>query len=1103
MRFSFYLLLLFVVSVPANSEAADGTYLSPFGPIVSISLLQAGQTYENFVHQGADHIYILHPEDKKVISVEFEPDSQQVELTVVSSSGARLLQTHCSRNVLCRQQLLFAPEPGHSLIFTIRSPSLPDSIHYSLYVTGSPELSDRAKSALTTFDEMQEAEELIAIQDNQSTTLAVAKYQTVLQRWNELKDPLGEAEGLSRLGDAQALLGNNRAALNCYRQASLIFRDLKDGRSIAYTEIRIGEALTRLSATKEAIGHLNVALRYFSDAHDRFGEAATLYNVAIIQFNTGDFFSALTAYRRVFILWNECGEKLSAARTQASIAATHAELKETETAIEIYRQALPVLRGASDRNGTASALIGMGVMYKDFGDFQKALDATYEALDLVKQTGDRRAEAEALNNLGLIYKNSGDVEKALQFYQQSLALRQQVEDVGGEAVTLNNLGLYYQDQSDFSKALDCFEKAFELSRKIGSSQSEALALQYKWQSELGLHNRDLATGDLQRAYEIFVQLGDRSGQASCLETRGRIREDAGEPEEAQKLYVQALTLVRNSNDRPAEARVLLRIARLLRARGELKPAGDNVQESIRILESIRSELLSRSLRISYLSAVRDAYELFVDLLYQMHLVQPQAGYEAIAFRVSEGSRARSLADLLVEPVSAQRGIDPSLIEQQKAVRAALSAAQQKRLEIQARDHPDEEILHATIQIESLQLELEQLESRIRRKNAEVSATHPPPATLREVQQRLLEPDTVLLEFLLGEEKGYAWAVTSTESRMYSIPAAAEIQERVVALYGQLSRIGSENYESEYSKSISSWLAQQLLAPAADLIRDRRILISADGALQYLPFAVLQLPGESRPLGIDHQVSQLPSATSLLLLREEMKNRATPSKWIALFADPVFDPDDPRIHHANGVQRSAHPPQSFSVTRIPFTRREAQAILSLVPRKAAFLATDLDASRETLENTPMKDYKYLHFATHGILDASNPDVSGLLLSLYAGDGRARPGLITAADISRLQLNADLVVLSGCNTALGKQVRGEGLLGIVRAFMDAGAQRVIASLWSVEDAAGVEIMRHFYAGMIRRKLSPAAAMLETRRFLYNQPKFRSPYYWAAFMLVGEYN
>ena len=256
--------------------------------------------------------------------------------------------------------------------------------------------------------------------------------------------------------------------------------------------------------------------------------------------------------------------------------------------------------------------------------------------------------------------------------------------------------------------------------------------------------------------------------------------------------------------------------------------------------------------------------------------------------------------------------------------------------------------------------------------------------------------------------------------------------------------------------------------------------------------------------VEHEIVSLPSASVLAVLRRETRDREPPARSVAVLADPVFEADDPRLRVVAGARRSGTSPASRrgGYPRLAATRQEADAILALAPEGTTLRAVDFDASRTTATSPDLAQYRFVHFATHGVFDDDNPGLSGVVLSTFGPRGQVQDGMLRLHDIYGLHLPAEMVVLSACNTALGRPVRGEGLVGIVRGFLYAGAKRVVASLWKVDDDATVEMMRRLYGEMLEKNLAPAAALRQAQIGLWRQERWRAPYYWAAFVLQGEW-
>jgi CHAT domain-containing protein len=421
--------------------------------------------------------------------------------------------------------------------------------------------------------------------------------------------------------------------------------------------------------------------------------------------------------------------------------------------------------------------------------------------------------------------------------------------------------------------------------------------------------------------------------------------------------------------------------------------------------------------------------------------------------------------------------------------------------------------------------------------------------------------TLLLEYLLGEQHSVLWAVTSDSVKLYELPGRAVIEraaQRVTELLtARLPRDNETNLEA-YKRAAQSRsqfpaaaadLSQMILGPVAGELGRKRLLIVADGALHFIPFAVLPTPRtddqmKSRMVGrgpaanrrdrpsaisnrqspntliLDHEIVNLPSASVLGMLQRRRQTRPVAQKLLALLADPVFERDDPRFNpespgattppQSDGVSlRSAAaistiPGMQGRLTRLRFARQEADHILAALSpeeRERSLAAFDFTASQELALSPELGLYRYLHFATHGFLDNERPELSGVALSLLDRDGRDKDGFLRLVEIYNLRLAAELVTLSACETGLGKQVSGEGIVGLTHGFLHAGASRVLVSLWKVDDRASARLMRRVYEGIFREKLSPAAALRKAQLSLRQDPATSDPFFWAAFVLHGE--
>ncbi|MBD1812266.1 CHAT domain-containing protein, partial [Microcoleus sp. FACHB-DQ6] len=494
-----------------------------------------------------------------------------------------------------------------------------------------------------------------------------------------------------------------------------------------------------------------------------------------------------------------------------------------------------------------------------------------------------------------------------------------------------------------------------------------------------------------------------------------------------------------------------------------------------------------------------------------------------ALEASERSRARSLLELLQESnANIREGISPDLLQQEKSLQQQLDAIEKQR--IQAVSSPNSNATKIA-EIDSGRLALleqyQQIQTKIRSASPRYAAlTQPQPLTLPEIQKQILDENTILLQYSLGPYRSYLWVVTSTGLTSYELPKQADIETAARNFRDAVTSQIQRDIPQQVAEA-SANLGQVILQPAAAQLGSKRLLIVPDGVLHYTPFSALtisQTAGQNTnvPLIAEHEIITLPSASTLAILRQNYADRKPPSQTLAVLADPVFSPDDERIKgritqstteklDANnlGLNQSLRASnRGWPPERLPFSRQEAQTISSLFPSASTRQILDFDASRTTATDGNLVNYQIIHIATHGMANSKNPELSGILMSTVDDKGNLVNGFLRLTDIFNLKLAANLVVLSACQSGMGQNVKGEGMVGLTRGFMYAGAQRVAVSLWSVDDEGTAVLMQKFYQKMVQQKLAPAAALRAAQLEMMQEEKWKSPYYWAAFTLQGEW-
>jgi CHAT domain-containing protein/tetratricopeptide (TPR) repeat protein len=959
----------------------------------------------------------------------------------------------------------------------------------------------QAQEQLLAVRHYVEAERLAAENTAEAQRQAVEKYQAALTIWRRLKDQSGESRALNGLGAAYYTLGEWRQAVSYFEQALPLVR---------------------------AVG-------------SRAGEASVLFNLAFCQDSLGDTALALELYQQALPILRELGNRTDEASTLNNMGQLYAGLGAREKALDHYTRSLQLEREIGVKGSERAVLSNLAWFYDSGGDKQTALDYYRQSLALSQAAGDQRTEIRVLNNLAAVWRSLGETGQAIELNERALALSRATGDQDGEAQSLHSLGFAHDRNGADEQALKFYERALELKQKLGDRSGQA--------STLGNLAVIVARrGDVQRALEMRQQelelcrsTGYRSGEASALNGLGNLYAGA-EPQKALELYLSARDLFRSVQDAGGEAAALYQAAAVYESLGQLSAARDCMAAVIGFIESQRAGLVSQELRASYFSTKQRYYEAYIRLLMRQHEQDATKGFDAAALEMSEQARARSLLELLAETrVGIRQGADPALLARDRELREQLNAKAAAQTRLLNSQKTAAQAAALAREIASLSSQLQELETQLRRTSPRYAAlTQPQPLTLKEIQQQV-DSETLLLEYALGEKQSYLWVVSPTSINSYTLAPRAEIEAAARRVYELLiARPEKPGAPDAQFIAQASALSRMLFGPAVSQIGQKRLLIVAPGILSSLPFAALPKPGvgsresevgikrasdlsaeslpnsEFRLLIAEHELINLPSASALAVIRREAANRATANNTVAVLADPVFEEADPRVaakknrapasvDAAGAELRRAIRSANFSragFARLPFSAEEADAILSITPSSTGLKATGFRASRATAISDALAQYRVVHFATHGLLNNEQPELSGLVFSLFDESGKPQDGFLRLHEIFNLKLNADLVVLSACQTGLGKEVKGEGLVGLTRGFMYAGAPRVVASLWQVDDLATAELMKRFYRGMLKEHLRPAAALRAAQLEMSKQKRWAAPYYWAAFTLQGEW-
>lgn len=818
----------------------------------------------------------------------------------------------------------------------------------------------------------------------------------------------------------------------------------------------------------------------------------------------GALIGAADEYGKSLDLWQITGEPERMTATRYRLGQTLQDLYEQERALNVYRPALVEARSRGDRLAEAFLLDRMGRSFFFSQQPAKAAKLYEQSLVLFRLEKYRPGEADVLNNLGLAYTRQGKFPEGISLILESLRIWEELGGLRAQVLSRQNLGDLYIGLAEPDKAFDQYESALEIS----SGQTELLA---RVTGGIGAAHAesgraDLGIPELAQSVELWRGLGNRRWEAITLIRLADAHTQERELTEARNLLQEALRLARRKPidhrvegmalgnlgrvlDLQGQGRAALAhfdqaraafeddpssLVRVLRGRaeaalhsGDLDVAHKDAQEAIAILERLRSPLPTEfSLR-------RSLYELHVEILMSLHERNPDESYAIEAFNAAEAVRSRSLLD---DAKTLQVDLDPGLLAEKADLEERL-----RRLEMQRWASQETGTEAIERKIREVETSLGVFRTRLEERGL---AGSPRALTLPEVQ-RSLDPDTLLLVYFLGAQRAWLWEVTSDRFVTHKLAERSEVEKQAEKVNKQLARNSPREWHA-WTPALKK-LSGTLLEPVAEHLEERHLLISSDGILHLTPFAALldprtlarsgppgTEPGSPRFLILDHRLVMIPSISAVTATREALAGRTPALGGVAVMAAPDFAGRFEPLRH------------SFE---------EGQAIYRLAPPGRSFLATGRQASRAMVLAPKMGLYSYLHFATHGQL-RDRPDLSWIALSFHDEQGRLEDGFLRAFEIYDLDLSAELVVLSACETALGAE-RG----GLVRAFLQAGSRRVMATLWKVPDHSTPRLMESFYQGLLRQGMAPSAALQQAQIQMLSS-RWKAPHYWAGFVLQGEW-
>lgn len=805
---------------------------------------------------------------------------------------------------------------------------------------------------------------------------------------------------------------------------------------------------------EKAIEYYQQALDIYTEIGDERGEAGILGGLGFIYWSI-DSDTCLVYYQKALVARKSVDDRFLVGATLNSLGVVYLQhYSDLDSAIYYLEKATRVRHEIGDLTGLGKSLVYLALTYEYNGQYVKAEDAYHEAYQVNKQVGNKIKMAEAMQNSAYLLSGTGHYLEALQNLDAALKLREELNDPVKIGNVLNDQGNVYANIRDFDRAIELYAKSAEIMNNEGNLDGQANAFNNIGTilDEVGRFQK--AIEYYTRSIEICRQTEDRKGIGTALGNLGNTYYGLGDYEESERYQYQALQISRELNLHDNEIHNLINLSNAQNALGKLDSARFNSNLALgKSTELDNPQLIWIStLNLGDNYEKRGEYQQAID-----HYERALGIVEEIRLSLT-GEEYRS------EYMAAERFAFEGLIQ-------LLG-----RLHL---NEPDEGFDRKAF------LYAERSKSRA---FLDMLSDSVQPATLQDVQESVPDEESVILEYFLGDSSSFLWVISEEEHELFILPGRNELKNNIETIRFSLTKPDASNLPF-FTRS-AQMLYKQLLEQAVPYIeKGKKLVIIPDGELYYLPFEVLLTKAPKRGKSSDpttlpylvkkHPLSYGHSATILMNMSTGIQAEGGMQPRLLAFGDPEFSSQYKRLEYSAG---------------------EVESISSFFEPSGADVFVQNEASEKRIKNTPMDQYSHIHFATHGTVDEVIPDFSSLVLAM--DPDRNEDGLLQAWEIMDLELNADLVVLSACQSGLGKMVRGEGMVGLTRAFMYAGTPTVLVSLWNVADISTAGLMEKFYENLIKKELTKTDALRRAQLSMIKDEQFAHPFYWAPFVLIGDW-
>ena len=938
--------------------------------------------------------------------------------------------------------------------------------------------------------------------------------QTALKLAKEKNDLEFQVNFLTNIGLAQSHFSNNAEALKNYEQALVIAKRIGYRKEEMRISGNMGTIYRDTGQLEQAVSHFEKAYLIAKDMGNTYHQGLQLRNMGDCYHFMGKYKIALDYFQKATPIIKSLGDKHLESLLYWSLGMLNANYGNHLEALDYNRKALDIAVQKNDKFGIERYLNSIGLNYWNLGNFSKALDCFKEALPIAKEIGDKFGEGLTIGHIGIIYQELGDYSNALKYYNEALNIAREMNNKKEEMRHLANIGTVVSRLENYDEALKYYNQALEMSREFKDKRQESILLANIGDDYSLLGNNEKAKNFINHALSLSREINEKSTQASQLLNLGDVNKSSGNFTEAFNCYLKANQIGKMLDEPDLIWRSYMGLGICYEEQKKYQQSLNNYNYAISELEKIRQSIATDKFKTGFFEDKIQLFVNVVELMDRLNQKYPSKNYDQKAFLYAERAKARTLLDIVFEGKIFQNLAEIPVAFRQKFLINEKKYNNKHRemsneLSKLASDQDKKLLSQLNNDIESLQREKTKILQELQDKYpGYYQLTNPKLLTVQDIQENILKSDQVIIEYFVAEEEIFVWLISKKQLEFKTIDLSKKELESYIAEISPLFTKDNQVVESQidfrwanFNFDLLHKLYLELLGkPAAQLLdKTKDLVIIPDDILFYFPFEMLVTkidPGEVKYLTEDYAISY---SSSVSLLNPELHKKVIAQNELLAFGNPDFKEKEKGI-----LAQLASYVKNRTILRgndfMPLPNAELEVNTIASDFENAMVLTGKDATEKHFKELAAH-YKNIHLATHFLVNDSQPLYSKIVLS--QSNNEQEDGLLQTYEIYNLRLNAEMVVLSGCNSGLGKLKHGEGLVGMTRAFLYAGVPSLIVSLWPVDDESTALLMKQFYKYLNEGNNKKTALKKAKIDLIKSKDKKRDPFYWAPFVLIGDGN